>query len=182
MLKNGRPLTIGWAGEHVPAILEAWYPGEFGGTAIAKTLIGDNNPAGHLAITFPCSTGQLPDYYNYDPSRRSKYVDDDDKPLFPFGFGLSYTIFRYAHLQADPPAAGNHGAVRVPVNVTNTGAQRRRSFPALSAEDVSSVETPRRSLKGFSMDSPQAAGDKNRHLPRALRSAGGVERGKEMGG
>jgi len=76
VLENGRPLTIGWAKEHVPAILEAWYPGEFGGKAIAETLFGDNNPAGRLSITFPRSVGQLPDYYNSDPTRVHKYVDD----------------------------------------------------------------------------------------------------------
>ncbi len=91
VLENGRPLTIGWAKEHVPAILEAWYPGEFGGKAIAETLFGDNNPSGHLTISFPRNVGQLPDFYNSDRSRVHKYVDGDGLPLFPFGFGLSYT-------------------------------------------------------------------------------------------
>ena len=103
VLENGRPLTIGWAKEHVPAILEAWYPGEFGGKAIAETLFGDNNPAGRLTITFPRSTGQLPDFYNSDPSRMEKYVDDNGKPLFPFGFGLSYTTFRYGIWRSSLP-------------------------------------------------------------------------------
>ncbi len=151
VLENGRPLTIGWAKEHVPAILEAWYPGEFGGTAIAETLFGDNNPAGRLTITFPRSTGQLPDFYNSDPSRRLKYVDDDGKPLFPFGFGLSYTTFRYDHLAAQPPAAGSHGDIQIAVDVTNTGSAEGDEVAQLyMREDVSSVETPRRSLEGFS--------------------------------
>src|ERR1700735_4197820 len=107
VLENGRPLTISWAKQHVPAILEAWYPGEFGGRAIAETLFGDNNPAGRLTITFPRNLGQLPDYYNADPSRMHKYVDDDGKPLFPFGFGLSYTEFRYDHLSVEAPAPGS---------------------------------------------------------------------------
>jgi len=98
VLENGRPLTIPWAKEHVPAILEAWYPGEFGGQAIAETLFGDNDPAGRLTVSFPRNVGQLPDFYNADPSRKRKYVDDDGEPLFPFGFGLSYTTFRYTHL------------------------------------------------------------------------------------
>ncbi|MGA9424957.1 MAG: glycoside hydrolase family 3 N-terminal domain-containing protein, partial [Terracidiphilus sp.] len=80
VLENGRPLTINWAATHVPAILEAWYPGEFGGQAVAETLFGENNPAGRLTITFPKSTGQLPDFYNSDPSRVHKYVDDDGMP------------------------------------------------------------------------------------------------------
>jgi beta-glucosidase len=151
VLENGRPLTIGWAKEHVPAILEAWYPGEFGGTAIAETLFGDNNPAGRLTITFPRSTGQLPDFYNSDPSRGLKYKDDDGKPLFPFGFGLSYTTFRYDHLAAQPPAPGSHGDIQIAVDVTNTGSVEGDEVAQLyMREDVSSVETPRRSLEGFS--------------------------------
>ncbi len=150
VLQNGRPLTIGWAKEHVPAILEAWYPGEFGGTAIAETLFGDNNPAGRLTITFPRSTGQLPAFYNFDPSRKIKYVDDDGMPLFPFGYGLSYTTFRYDHLVATPPAAGTRGDVQVSVDVTNTGSREGDEVAQLYLrEDFTSVETPRRSLKGF---------------------------------
>jgi beta-glucosidase len=151
VLENGRPLTIGWAKEHVPAILEAWYPGELGGTAIAETLFGDNNPAGRLTITFPRSTGQLPNFYNSDPSRGLKYRDDDGKPLFPFGFGLSYTTFSYDHLAAKPPAPGSHGDIQIAVDVTNTGNVEGDEVAQLyTREDVSSVETPRRSLEGFS--------------------------------
>jgi beta-glucosidase len=150
VLQNGRPLTIGWAKEHIPAILEAWYPGEFGGKAIAETLFGDNNPAGRLTITFPRSTGQLPDFYNSDPSRVLKYVDDDGKPLFPFGYGLSYTTFRYNHLVAIAPAVGTRGDVQVAVDVTNTGSREGDEVVQLYLrEDFTSVETPRRSLKGF---------------------------------
>ena len=151
VLQNGRPLTIGWAKEHIPAILEAWYPGEFGGQAIAETLFGENNPSGRLTITFPRSMGQLPDFYNFDPSRMHKYVDDDGKPLFPFGFGLSYTTFRYDHLTAQAPAQGSKSDVVVTVDVTNTGDKEGDEVAQLYVrEDVSSVETPDRSLKGFS--------------------------------
>lgn len=151
VLENGRPLTIGWAKEHIPAILEAWYPGEFGGQAVAETLFGENNPAGRLTITFPRSVGQLPDFYNFDPSRVHKYVDDDGKPLFPFGFGLSYTTFRYDHLSAQAPPQGSRADVVVTVDVTNTGAKEGDEVAQLYVrEDVSSVETPERSLKGFS--------------------------------
>jgi beta-glucosidase len=151
VLENGRPLTIGWAKQHVPAILEAWYPGEFGGQAIAETLFGDNNPAGHLTITFPRSVGQLPDFYNSDPSRIREYVDDDGKPLFPFGFGLSYTTFRYDHLAVQPPVAGSSEAIQVTVDVTNTGDRDGDEVAQLYfRENVSSVETPVRSLAGFS--------------------------------
>jgi beta-glucosidase len=151
VLENGRPLTIGWAKQHVPAILEAWYPGEFGGQAIAETLFGGNDPAGRLTITFPRSVGQLPDFYNSDPSRIHKYVDDDGKPLFPFGFGLSYTTFRYDHLVVQPPASGSDQPVQVTVDVTNTGDRSGDEVAQLYIrEDVSSVETPDRSLAGFS--------------------------------
>ncbi len=151
VLQNGRPLIINWAANHVPAILEAWYPGEFGGQAIAETLFGENNPAGRLTITFPRSTGQLPDFYNFDPSRMHKYVDDDGQPLFAFGFGLSYTTFRYDHLAVLAPPPGSQGDIQVTVDVTNTGERDGDEVAQLyEREDVSSVETPDRSLAGFS--------------------------------
>lgn len=151
VIENGRPLTIPWAKEHVPAILEAWYPGEFGGQAIAETLFGDNNPAGRLTVSFPRTVGQLPDFYNADPSRKWKYVDDDGQPIFPFGFGLSYTTFRYTDLLALAPAPGSHGAVRVSVEVTNIGEREGDEVAQIYLrQDTSSVETPERSLKGFS--------------------------------
>jgi beta-glucosidase len=151
VLQNGRPLTIGFAKQHIPAILEAWYPGEFGGQAIAETLFGDNNPAGRLTVTFPQNVGQLPDFYNYDPSRTHKYVDNDGRPLFPFGWGLSYTTFKYEGLKAQAPAPGSKGDINVTISVTNTGAREGDEVAQLYLrQDVSSVETPQRSLKGFS--------------------------------
>jgi beta-glucosidase len=150
LLQNGRPLTIPWAAQHVPAILEAWYPGEFGGKAMAMTLFGENNPGGHLTITFPRSIGVLPDYYNYDISKIHRYVDGDDTPVFPFGFGLSYTAFRFDDLHVDAPTLRT-GPVHVTVNVTNTGTVAGDEVAQLYVrEDVSSVETPERALKGFS--------------------------------
>jgi beta-glucosidase len=151
VLENGRALTIGWAKQHIPAILEAWYPGEFGGKAIAETLFGDNNPAGRLTMTFPQTVGDLPDYYNADPSRVYRYVDNNGRPLFPFGFGLSYTTFRYDHLAVKPPVPGSHGDIQVTVDVTNTGSREGDEVAQLYArENISSVETPNRSLEGFS--------------------------------
>ncbi len=151
VLENGRPLTIGWAKKHTPAILEAWYPGEFGGQAVAETLFGENNPAGRLTITFPRNTGQLPDFYNFDPSRTHKYVDDDGTPLFPFGFGLSYTTFRYDHLAIHAPKWGSKDVIQIGVDVTNTGDREGDEVAQLYVrQDVSSVETPARSLAGFS--------------------------------
>jgi beta-glucosidase len=151
VLENGRPLTIGWAKEHIPAILEAWYPGEFGGQAVAETLFGDNNPSGRLTITFPRSLGQLPDFYNFDPSRMHKYVDDDGEPLFPFGFGLSYTTFAYDHIAVQAPPQGSKADIVVSAGVTNTGDREGDEVAQLYVrEDVSSVETPDRALRGFS--------------------------------
>jgi beta-glucosidase len=149
VLQNGRPLTIGWAAQHVPAILEAWYPGEFGGQAIAMTLFGDNNPSGHLTVTFPRSIGMLPDYYNFDPSKNHRYVDGDDTPVFPFGYGLSYTTYRFDGLRVDASGSGKE-PVHATVSVTNTGTVAGDEVVQLYIrQDVSSVETPERSLKGF---------------------------------
>ena len=155
VLQNGRPLSIPWAARHVPAILEAWYPGEFGGKAMAMTLFGDNNPGGHLTITFPRSVGVLPDFYNYDPSKNHHYVDGDDTPVFPFGFGLSYTTFRFDDLRVDTPVQGN-ATVQARVKITNTGSVAGDDVAQLYLrEDVSSVETPERALKAFSRVSLQ---------------------------
>ena len=172
VLENGRPLTIGWAKEHVAAILEAWYPGEFGGQAIAETLFGDNDPAGRLTISFPRSLGQLPDFYNADPSRKRKYVDDDGEALFPFGFGLSYTTFHYDHLAVQAPAPGSHADIRVTVDVTNTGDREGDDVVQLyEHEDTTSVETPERSLSGFSRVRLRPHETRSRHFCRAAVSA-----------
>lgn len=150
VLENGRPLTIAWAKEHIPAILEAWYPGEFGGQAIAETLFGDNNPAGRLTVTFPRSTGQLPVFYNSDPSQSHRYVDLSEEPQFPFGFGLSYTSFQYDHVSVLAPSVTDKGDIQVSVDVTNTGVREGDEVAQLYIrEDTSSVETPCRSLVGF---------------------------------
>jgi beta-glucosidase len=150
VLENGRPLTIDWAAQHVPAIVEAWYPGEFGGQAIAEVLFGDRNPSGKLTITFPRTVGQLPDYYNFDPSKTTKYVDGDRTPLFPFGHGLSYTTFKYDNVAVKLPDADGDGVVAVTANVSNTGSAEGEEVAQLYLHhDVSSVEVPDRALQGF---------------------------------
>jgi beta-glucosidase len=150
VLENGRPLTISWAAEHVPAILEAWYPGEFGGQAVAETLFGDNNPGGKLTITFPRAIGQIPVYYNHDPSKTSKYVDGTSNPLYPFGYGLSYTSFAFDNLAVTSPAPGKCDDVIVTVNVTNTGDRPGDEVAQLYLHhDTSSVEVPDKALKSF---------------------------------
>jgi beta-glucosidase len=151
VLENGRPLTIAWAAEHIPAILEAWYPGEFGGQAVAEVLFGDCNPSGKLTITFPRSVGQLPEFYNFDPSKTTKYIDGDRTPLFPFGYGLSYTTFKYDSLFAKMPGPGSDADIVVSVDVTNTGTVEGDEIAELYLHhDVSSVEVPDKALQGFS--------------------------------
>ncbi|MCW3062355.1 MAG: Beta-glucosidase [Capsulimonas sp.] len=150
VLQNGRPLALPWAAEHVPAILEAWYPGERGGQAIAETLFGDNNPSGRLPISFPRSIGALPDFYNYDRNKRNHYIDADPAPLFPFGHGLSYTTFQYSSLTAAASAPGKPLDVAVSVTVANTGARAGDEVVQLYLKpSVSSVVTPEKALKGF---------------------------------
>jgi beta-glucosidase len=150
VLQNGRPLSITWAAGHVPAILEAWYPGDFGGRAIAETLFGDNNPAGRLPITFPRSVGQLPDFYNHFPSKKDSYIEGDSSPLFVFGHGLSYTTFKYDQLVIAAPALAGNGDVQVSVRITNTGLREGDEVAQLYVhQETASVAMPVKALKGF---------------------------------
>ena len=149
-LINGRPLSINYAAEHVPAILEGWYLGEEGGTAAASVLFGDVNPGGKLPVTFPRSVGQLPAYYNHKPSLERSYVLANSKPLFPFGYGLSYTTFRFSNLRVEPARMGTGGTATVSVDVTNTGTREGDEVPQLYIhERVSPVTQPVMQLKGF---------------------------------
>ncbi|MHB8637968.1 MAG: glycoside hydrolase family 3 N-terminal domain-containing protein [Fimbriimonadaceae bacterium] len=150
VLTNGRPLTIGWAATHVPAIIEAWYPGERGSQAIAETIFGDNNPAGRLPISFPRSVGAIPDFYNHDPSKSTNYVDGQAAPLYPFGFGLSFTTFRYGGVTCSVHGRSAATEVDVSTDVTNTGPRDGDEVVQLYLrKNTSSVETPVKSLKGF---------------------------------
>ena len=147
VLMNGRPLAIPWLAKNVPAIIEAWYPAEFGGPAVAEVLFGDYNPAGRLPVTFPKSGGQLPLTYDRKPSYAVGYVDQDWKPLFPFGHGLSYTEFEYSDL-----AVRQFGRADFEVSVTveNVGQREGDEVVQLYVRDVvASVTTPVRSLRGF---------------------------------
>ena len=150
VLQNGRPLALPWAAKNVKAILEAWYPGEFGGQAIAETLFGDNNPAGRLSISFPKSIGQLPVFYNHFPSKGNNYVEGDGASLYPFGFGLSYTRFKYSELQTETPAAGSGEVVAVSCNVANIGSRAGDEVAELYVrKTTASVAMPVKALKGF---------------------------------
>ncbi|HXB60269.1 MAG TPA: glycoside hydrolase family 3 N-terminal domain-containing protein [Candidatus Acidoferrales bacterium] len=170
VLQNGRALSIPWAAKHVPAILEAWYPGEFGGRAIAETLFGDNNPAGRLPVTFPKSVGQLPVFYNHFPSKNNNYVDGNDSPQFVFGFGLSYTTFKYSNLNVAAPAPGSADDVSVSFDLTNTGKRDGDEVAQVYVrETTASVATPVKALKAFSRVHLQAGETKSiaLHIPQS---------------
>lgn len=149
-LQHGRPNSIPYIAEHVPAILDGWYLGQEGGTAIADVLFGDYNPGGKLPITIPRSVGQLPDYYYQKPSAKREYLGSTVLPLFPFGWGLSYSTFKYANLRATPDAIGPQGRSAVSVDVTNSSAVRGDEVVQLYIRDeVSSVTRPVKELRGF---------------------------------
>jgi beta-glucosidase len=167
VLINGRALSICWAAENIPAILEGWMCGEEGGNAIADVLFGDCNPGGRLPVTFARHSGQLPVYYNYMPSKeywitsvKKNYVDMSSLPLYHFGFGLSYTSFEYSNLQIIPKVIGPAGEVYVNADVQNTGKREGSEVVQLYFDDViSSMSTPVKELAGFEKVS-LAAGEK----------------------
>lgn len=159
ILINGRPLSINWADKFVPAILEAWYPGSKGGTALADILFGDYNPGGKLTVTFPKSIGQIP--FNF-PCKPSSQVDGGQNmgpdgnmtrvngALYPFGYGLSYTTFEYSDLEISPKVITPNERVQVSLKVTNTGKRAGDEVVQLYTRDViSSVTTYEKNLAGF---------------------------------
>jgi beta-glucosidase len=149
-LQHGRPNSINYIAEHVPAILDGWYLGQEGGVAIVDVLFGDYNPGGKLPITVPRSVGQLPDYYYQKPAAKRGFVDASVTPLFPFGWGLSYTSFKYGNLHVTPDAIGPEGTTTVTVDVTNTGRRSGAEVAQLYIRDeVSSVTRPVKELRGF---------------------------------
>jgi len=158
VLINGRPLSVRWAEENIPAILMAWNCGEQGGHAVADIIFGDYNPDGRLPITVPRHSGQLPVYYNMMPSKAywidkgwgTAYADMPATPLWEFGYGLSYTTFEYSNLVISPSETGTGGEVSVSVDVQNTGDREGSEVVQLYINDViSSVSTPVIELKGF---------------------------------
>ena len=159
VLINGRPLSINWADKFVPAILEAWYPGSQGGRAIAEALFGDYNPGGKLTVTFPKTVGQIP--FNF-PAKPASQVDGGQTPgmggnqaringpLYPFGYGLSYTTFEYSDMQLSSSVITDHQPVTVTCKVKNTGSRAGDEVVQLYMRDVvSSVTTYEKSLRGF---------------------------------
>jgi len=150
LLVNGRSLSINYIAEHVPAILEGWYLGQEGGTAAANVLFGDINPGGKLPLTFPHSVGDLPDFYNHKPSANRSYAFSTRQPLYPFGYGLSYTTFKFENLRVEPNKIVSGGTAKVSVDVINTGMREGDEVPQLYIhQKIASVTRPVMELKGF---------------------------------
>jgi beta-glucosidase len=150
VLLNGSPLAIPELAATAPAILEGFYLGEETGTAVADVLFGEVSPAGRLPVSIPRSAGTLPVYYNYKPSARRPYLFDEPGPQWPFGFGLSYTTFKYDGLGVSPARIPPGGHATVAVTVTNTGRVASDEVVQLYIHDlVSSVTRPVQELKGF---------------------------------
>jgi beta-glucosidase len=147
---NGRPLSIRNVAEKAAAIFECWYLGQETGRAVAEAIFGDLNPGGKLPITIPRSVGHLPAYYNYRPSARRGYLFDEVTPLYPFGFGLSYTTFQFSPPRLEKSTIGRDESTRVLVDVTNTGDRAGDEVVQLYIRDlVSSITRPVKELKGF---------------------------------
>jgi len=158
VLENGRPLDIRWASEHVPAILEAWYPGTEGGDAVADVLFGEVNPGGKLPLSWPRVAGAEPLYYNHNlthepedrPNFTSRYWDINSKPLYPFGYGLSYTDFKFSNLHIGKNAQSAADSNEVTVDVTNTGSVAGDAVAQLYIHQrYGSASRPVRQLEGF---------------------------------
>ncbi|MFV0553549.1 MAG: glycoside hydrolase family 3 N-terminal domain-containing protein [Mangrovibacterium sp.] len=150
VLQNGRPLSTNWVSENCNALVEAWFAGEQGGNAIANVLFGKVNPSGRMPVSVPKSVGQLPIYYNQKPSTIHRYVDQDDEPLYPFGYGLSYSSFEYSNLEVAVAEAADDFEVKVSVDVKNTSNVDGKEVVQLYVRDLkSSVTTPILSLKAF---------------------------------
>ncbi len=159
VLFNGRPLTITWIDEKIPAVLEAWFPGTKAGSALADVIFGDYNPSGKLPMTFPRSVGQIPIHYNmkntgrpFDPNLNtsSRYLDSPNDPLYPFGYGLSYSKFVYGEIQLSKVSISENETLTISVDVQNTSARAGEEVVQLYIHDhVASVTRPVKELKGF---------------------------------
>tara|TARA_R100000501_G_C2627738_1_gene121714 strand:+ start:3079 stop:3867 length:789 start_codon:yes stop_codon:yes gene_type:complete len=165
VLNNGRPLAIEWAAEHIPSIVEAWHLGTETGNAVAQVLYGDYNPSGKLPMTFPRNVGQIPIYYNHKNTGRpvdpqpganmvfwSHYSDIENAPLFPFGYGLSYTSFNYSNLNVEKESYAVNEEVQISVELSNTGDYDGKEVVQLYIRDLfAKIVRPVRELKGFQL-------------------------------
>jgi beta-glucosidase len=148
VLTNGSALAVNWADENLPAIVEAWYPGEEGGTAVAEALVGDFSPAGRLPVTFYKSVDQLPAFEDYSMAKRT-YRYFDGEPLYSFGYGLSYTSFAYKNPRVNHAKVSAKDAVAISVDVVNTGAQAGDEVVQLYLTHKGVGGAPLRALRGF---------------------------------
>jgi beta-glucosidase len=157
VLESGRPMNISWAPEQVPAIIQAWFLGVQAGNAIADVLFGDASPSGHLPLSWPRSVGQIPVYYNHKSTGRPSapdrwhtgYLDLSKEPLYPFGYGLTYTKFKFGGVKADP-SISKEGALRVSAEIENTGKREGTEVVQLYVHDrVAPTSRPVRELEGF---------------------------------
>jgi beta-glucosidase len=161
VLFTGRPLVLKWEEEQVPAILNVWFGGSEAGDAIADVLFGDVNPSGKLTMTFPQHVGQVPIYYSHKNTGRplngqwfqkfqSNYLDVSNEPVYPFGYGLSYTTFQYSDLKLDRTTMTSQDSIQVSVEVSNTGTRDGAEVVQLYIRDlVGSVTRPVKELKDF---------------------------------
>ncbi|NOT49120.1 MAG: beta-glucosidase, partial [Acidobacteria bacterium] len=155
VLMNGRPLDISWAAQNVPSILEVWYPGTAGGTAVANLLFGDANPGGKLPVTWMKHVGQIPIYYSHNLTQNSaeqekRYWNEKAVPLYPFGYGLSYTTFAFSNLRLSKPEVKIGGDLEVTVDARNTGSRAGDEVVQLYIHQrAGSASRPVRELKGF---------------------------------
>lgn len=147
---NGRPIVEPWIDEHADAILEAWYPGQEGGHAVADILFGDVNPSGRLTVSIPKHVGQLPVYYYKRRTRNRRYLEMDFGARYPFGFGLGYSEFGYSNLRVEPAVIAPDGTATVSIDVTNVGEREGREVVQFYiTDDVATVTRPEKMLKGF---------------------------------
>lgn len=161
VLMNGRPMTLTWEDEHVTAILDTWFGGTEAGNAVADVLFGNYNPSGKLTASFPRNVGQIPIYYNHlntgrpfhpgdSPKFKSDYLDVPNTPLYPFGYGLSYTTFSYSDISLSSKTLNAGGKITASVNVTNTGTRKgKETVQMYTRQMVGSIARPVKELKGF---------------------------------
>ncbi len=161
VLMNGRPMTLTWENDHVTAILDTWFGGTEAGNAVADVLFGNYNPSGKITASFPRNVGQIPIYYNHlntgrpfhpgdSPKFKSDYLDVSNDPLYPFGFGLSYTTFKYSDISLSSNTLNSAGKITATVNVTNTGTRSGKETVQMYIRDmVGSIARPVKELKGF---------------------------------
>ncbi|HZR58950.1 MAG TPA: beta-glucosidase BglX [Terriglobales bacterium] len=158
VLESGRPLDIRWANEHVPAIMQAWFLGVQSGNALADVLFGDASPSARLPLSWPRTVGQIPIYYNHKSTGRPSspdrwhtgYLDESKEPLFPFGYGLTYTTFKYVNLHVETPTVSSTGMIHVSGEIQNTGQREGTEVVQLYVHNrVAPTSRPVRELKGF---------------------------------